>query len=173
MARGATAIAHAERWFSRLGLPFDTAEAQLAAGYLNALDLPAVRDSAIAANWHDAEAIIRDPQSAAGWWGQEEAERKRLMLEVQQRIGSELLLEALTSAIDGHAESTYACALAACNGDEALAKVASGAALTSIHLRALGLLAGCGELHVFVQKYALFAAGRFPLGMRGPTFTFF
>jgi hypothetical protein len=34
-------------------------------------------------------------------------------------------------------------------------------------------LAGRGELHVFVQKYALFAAGRFSLGMRGSTFTFF
>ena len=84
-----------------------------------------------------------------------------------------MLLETLTSATDGRAESTYACALAACKGDEGLAKVASGAALTSIHLRALALLAGCGELHVFVQKYALFAAGRFPLGMRGSIFTFF
>jgi hypothetical protein len=105
--------------------------------------------------------------------GQEEAERKLLTREVQSRVGSQLLLETLTGAVDGHAESTYACAVKFCDGDEALAKVASGAALTSIHLRALALLAGRGELHVFVQKYALFAAGRFPLGMRRSTFTFF
>ncbi len=95
------------------------------------------------------------------------------MRETEQRIGSQLLLESLTSAVDGHAESTYACAVKSCDGDEALAKMASGAALTSIHLRALALLAGRGGRHVFVQKYALFAAGRFPLGMRRSTFTFF
>ncbi len=86
---------------------------------------------------------------------------------------SQLLLETLTCAVDGHSESTYACAVKFCGGDEALAKAAPGAVLTSIHLRALALLAGRGELHVFVQKYALFAAGRFPLGMRRSTFTFF
>ena len=173
MARGATAIACAERWFSRLGLPFDATETLLVAGYLNALDPPVTCHAAIAASWREAEAIIRNPRSGTGWWEQEETERKRLMLELQQSIGSSMLLETLTSATDGRAESTYACALAACKGDEGLAKVASGAALTSIHLRALALLAGCGELHVFVQKYALFAAGRFPLGMRGSIFTFF
>jgi hypothetical protein len=173
VARGAAAIAHTQRWFSRLGLPFDETEARLAAGYLDALRLPGTRNVAIATGWRDAEAIIRDPQSGAGWWEQEEAERKLLMWETQQRIGAQLLLEMLTSAVDGYAESTYACAMKSCDGDEALAKVASGAALTSIHLRALALLAGRGELHVFVQKYALFAAGRFPLGMRRSTFTFF
>lgn len=173
MARGAVAIAHTERWFSRVGLPFDETEARLAGGYLGGLDLPATPDIAIVADWRDAETIIRDPQSGAGWWEQEEAERKLLMRETQQRVGSQSLLEALTSAVDGYAESTYSCALKSSDGDEELAKVASGAALTSIHLRALALLAGRGERHIFVQKYALFAAGRFPLGMRRSTFSFF
>jgi len=172
VAGGAVAIARTGLWFSRLGLPFDETEACLAGGYLDALNLPLARDVAIAANWGEAEAIIRDPQSATGWWEREEAERKSLMREAQQRIGPQLLLETLTSALDGHAESTFAAALKSCDGNEALAKVASGAALTSIHLRALALLAGRGEHHVFVQKYALFAVGRFPLGMRKSTFTF-
>jgi hypothetical protein len=173
VARGATSIVLTERWFSRLGLPFDGAEARLAAGYLDALGLPAAREIAVAKDWRDAEALIRDPLSAAPWWAEEEAERALLMRRTQQRIGSPLVFETLTSAVEGHAESTYAGALKASKGNEALAKVASGAALTAIHLRALALLAGCGEGHAFVQKYALFAAGRFPLGMRGPTFTFF
>jgi len=173
VARGAAAIVLGERWFSRLGLPFDETEARLAAGYLDASNLPAARDFAIATNWREAEAIMRDPQSGAGWWEREEAERKSLMRQMQQRIGPQLLLETLTCAVDGHAESTYASAMKSCGGDEALAKVASGAALTSIHLRALALLAGHGEQHVFVQKYALYAMGRFPLGMRQSTFIFF
>ncbi len=89
------------------------------------------------------------------------------------RIGEQMLLETLTAAVEGHAESTYACALEACRGDEALAKVASGAALTALHQRALALLAGCAESHAFVQKYGLFAAGRFPLGMREARFIVF
>ncbi len=173
MARGAAAIAHTERWISRLGLPFDGTESRLAAGYLDALDLPEAPNPAIATDWRDAEAIIRDPLSDAGWWEQEEAERKRLMREAKERIGTQLLLEALTSAVDGYAESTYAFAMNSCDGDDAQAKVASGAVLTSIHLRALALLAGRGELHIFVQKCALFAAGRLPLGMRRSTFTVF
>jgi len=116
---------------------------------------------------------MRDPQSAACWWSREETERERLMRDVRQRMGAPLLLDALTAAMEGYAESTYSGAVAACDGNEALAKVASGAALTAIHQRALALLANCGERHVFVQKYALFAAGRFPLGMRGSTFIFF
>jgi hypothetical protein len=34
------------------------------------------------------------------------------------------------------------------------------------------LLAGCADLRVFMQKYALFAGGRFPLGMRDTAFVF-
>jgi hypothetical protein len=95
------------------------------------------------------------------------------MRETEQRIGPQMLLETRTCAVDGHAESTYARAMKSCAGDEALAKVVSGAALTSIHLRALALLAGRGEQHVFVQKYALFAMGRLPLGMHRSSFIFF
>jgi hypothetical protein len=44
--------------------------------------------------------------------------------------------------------------------------VASGAALMAIHCRALTLLAGRGNDHLFLQKFALFARGRWPPGMR-------
>lgn len=151
----------------------DENEAQYAAGYLAALNLPASAELAIAADWPAAEAIMRDPQSGTGWWEREEMERRLLMREMESRIGTQLLMETLTCAIEGYSDLTYACAMKSCRGDETLARVASGAALTSIHLRALALLAGRGELHVFVQKYALFAAGRFPLGVRGAAFIFF
>ena len=144
-----------------------------AAGYIAALNLPLPTEPMVAADWPDAESIIRAPKSGDGWWEQEEAERGALMAEMQARIGSRLLLETLTSAVEGYAESTYASAMEACRSDETLAKAASGAALTAIHLHALALLAGRGADHVFVQKYDLFATGRFPLGMRRSTFIFF
>ena len=125
-----------------------------------------------AANWAEAETILRVPLSGDSWWSHEERERKRLMIEAARRAGQEMLLDTLTTAVDGDAGATYRDALAS-GADEALAKVASGAAMSAIHLRALALLAGCGPAHVFMQKYALFEAGRFPLGMRDSRFLIF
>jgi hypothetical protein len=172
VARGVVAIAANARWFSRAGSPFDASEARLADGYVRAAGLDGSVSIALAASWPEAAALIRSAHSAAGWWDREEAERKWLMAEVAGAVGMQALLEALTSEMEGHAESTYACALQSCAGDEALAKAASGAALSAIHQHALALLAGCAHLHVFMQKYALFAGGRFPLGMRDTTFVF-
>ena len=172
MARGVIAIAVDARWFARAGLPFCASEARLANGDVRAAGLDGFVGIAFAASWPDAGALMRSPHSAVGWWDREEAERKQLMAEVARRVGMQPLLEALTSAVDGHAESTYACALQSCAGDEALAKAASGAALGAIHQHALAMLACSADLHVFMQKYALFAGGRFPLGMRDTTFVF-
>lgn len=94
------------------------------------------------------------------------------MRETAGRIGEELLLDTLTAAVEGHAQITFARAVEA-GGDEALARVASGAALMAIHNNALALLAGLGVNHLFVQKYALFASGRWPLGTRETTLTLF
>lgn len=123
-------------------------------------------------DWREAERIARDPRSGQGWWDFEEAERRRLTQETANRVGGDLLLETLTAAVEGHAESTFARAVEA-GGDEALARVASGAALMAIHNRALALLAGVGADHVFVQKYTLFASGRWPLGTLGTRLTLF
>jgi hypothetical protein len=120
----------------------------------------------VIADWSEVEQIVRDPRSADGWWNREEAERQRLTQETANRIGGDLLLETLTAAVEGHAETTFARAVEA-GGGEAMARVASGAALMAIHNRALALLAGMGADHVFVQKYALFASGRWPLGTLG------
>jgi hypothetical protein len=153
-------------------LAFDETEVRRAGAYVRAIGFESPVDIAFAASWREAGTLIRSAQSAAGWWDREEAERKRLMAKVADEVGMQPLLEALTSAVEGHAQSTYACALQSCDGDEALAKAASGAALSAIHQHALALLAGCAAHHVFMQKYALFAGGRFPLGMRATTFVF-
>lgn len=125
-----------------------------------------------AADWREAHAIMRAPQSGVPWWDLEDEERRRLMREAGARLGEGMLLDALTEAADDHAQATYARALAS-SGDEALARAASGAAMTAVHQRALALLAGCGDDHAFVQKYALFESGRFPLGMRESSFIVF
>lgn len=142
---------------------------QRALDYANALALDSV---AVAGSWGEAETLTRDAASARGWWEAEEDERRRLMRETGGRLGEALLLETLTTAVEEQSARTFEDAVDA-GGDEALARVASGAALMAIHNRALALLAGCGQEHPFVQKYALFAAGRWPLGTRGTTFIIF
>lgn len=142
----------------------------MAAAYARSLGLnPAC---SVISDWREVERIARNPGSAEGWWSREEAERLRLTQEAANRIGEELLLETLSTAVEGHADSTYARAVEA-GGDEALARVASGAVLMAIHNRALALLSGLGADHLFMQKYALFASGRWPLGTRGATLTLF
>jgi hypothetical protein len=123
-------------------------------------------------NWQEAEQLTRDPNWESAWWTREESERRALMKEATARLGEQALYEALTSAVESHAQASFDCALES-SGDQALARVASGAALMALHCRALALLAGRGDDHVFVQKYALFARGRWPLGMRESNFLLF
>jgi hypothetical protein len=157
-------------WFSRLANPLSPDEARSAAAY--AISLGLAEECAVIAGWHDAERIARDPRSGQGWWDFEDAERRRLTRETANRVGRERLQETLTAAMQGHAESTFALAVEA-GGNEALARVASGAALMAIHNRELAFLAGVGADHVFMQKYALFASGRWPLGTLGTRLTLF
>ncbi|HWA14258.1 MAG TPA: hypothetical protein VHA15_14290 [Burkholderiales bacterium] len=150
-------------WFGRLGAPLDAGERELAQRYASGLGLEAV---SVIEGWREAQALARDPGAGESWWVREDRERRRLMRETAARLGEPMLLDALTSAVEGEATATLEGALAA-GGDETLARVASGAALMALNNRALALLAGCGPDHLFVQKYALFAAGRWPLGSRG------
>lgn len=174
MARGAAAIAATPQsgvaWFSRIATPVSPQDRCIAIAYAAGLGLQA--GIANVPGWAEAEDIIRDPQSADGWWAREEAERRVLMEQTTAAIGQATVLDALTAALEGHAEQSHACALEA-GANEAMAKVASGAALMALNNRALALLAGRGADHAFVQKYALFEAGRWPLGLRASTFILF
>jgi hypothetical protein len=145
-----------------------------ARAYLTALDLRTTPQLQLARDWRETEKSTRDTAWDSSWWVKEDAERQALTREIASRVGEAAMLEALTAAVGDCTEPTFAAALAAAGGDEALARVASGAALMAVHGRALALLAGRGGAHLFVQKYALFARGRWPLGLRGPeTFLIF
>jgi hypothetical protein len=176
VARGAAPIipaAAVDGWFSRLGLAPSAQERRLAADYVRSLGVQPGSGPEFASGWDAAEGVIRDPASAEVWWSQEEAQRRALLQQVAARMGETNVLDALTGAVEGFAESSFRRALDVSGGDEVRARVASGAALMAIHFRSLALLAGCGADHLFVQKYALFAAGRWPLGMRHSTFIIF
>ena len=155
-------------WFSRLGQPLSVEDRAAAEGYaqtlaLGRLQLQLVGDAA------EAESATRDPDWDKGWWVSEENERKALMDEARSRLGAEVVLDALTVAVEPHTETTYRQALRApllrASG-EALARAASGALMMALHCHALARLCGRGSTHLFMRKYELFSRGRWPLGVR-------
>lgn len=154
-------------WFSRLGTVLGEPDRAAARAYLAGLELRQMPDLELVRDWREAERAARDPGWDDSWWRLEELQRQALTREVAQRLGETAMLDALSAAVEACTGSSFAAAMAAC-ADETLARAASGAALMATHGRALALLAGRGNAHPFVQKYALFARGRWPLGLRGP-----
>jgi hypothetical protein len=144
-------------------------ESDLAAAqaYLSALGLPDLEVVQPADAAH-AERVIRDPDWDARWWSREEAERKRLTDSASRKHGFRAALETLTLATEGQTEASLRQAMASpaiAIGGEAMARAAAGALLMALHAHALARLAGCGDSHLFMRKYALFALGRWPLGV--------
>ena len=164
-------------WFGRLGLPFTAADQSDARAYLHALGF--AEDTAVAGveAWDEAERITREPAWDQRWWTREELERERLMGLATAKLGRPALLERLGAATELASDIIYAAAASAAArtgvADAALIRAASGAASMALHEAALVPLAGQGSDHVFVRKYALFAAGRWPLGTVGGMFYLF
>jgi hypothetical protein len=163
--------------FGRLGLPFTAADQSDARAYLHALGF--AEDTAVGGveAWDEAERIAREPAWDRQWWTREEAERERLMRLATAKFGRPALLERLGAATELASEIIHAAAAGAAARvgvtDAALIRAAAGAATMGLHEAALVPLAGQGSDHVFVRKYALFAAGRWPLcAVRGVFYLF-
>jgi hypothetical protein len=150
-------------WFGRVGESLTDADRDTLAGYVKALGLDAGPVMPVA-TWKDAARISADPDWDRRWWQAEAREQRRLQAWVEESLGPEVALKALTRVAEAALDPTRAAAEAA--SDEALTRVAAGAAAQACHLAALALAAGKTE-HGFLAKHRLFAAGRWPLGRIG------
>jgi hypothetical protein len=152
-------------WFARVGQALsDTDRADLSA-YVAALDLEAGPVEPVA-TWESASRIAADPDWDRSWWQAEAREQVRLQAWAEERHGPEATLKSLTQVTEAALDPTRAAAVAAAaleERDEALSRVAAGAAAQACHLAALALAAG-KPAHGFVIKHRIFAAGRWPLG---------
>ncbi|MFO1318976.1 MAG: hypothetical protein U1F52_05130 [Burkholderiales bacterium] len=111
------------------------------------------------------------------WWEREESERRSLLVRVVECLGEPAAMETLGLEIGVdheiiHGAATVAAARAGV-ADAAILRAAAGAASMAAHGFALARLAEAGRSHVFVRKYALFEAGRWPLGIVGGAFHLF
>jgi len=163
-------------WFACLGLPLTASEHVDARAYLDALGYVHTPIQAVA-SWREAEHAARDPSWDTQWWAREDAERERLMQRARERLGPAALLDRLSAATALATESIHAAAAGAAEragiADAALVRAASGAASMALHTAALTRLAGEGSAHLFMRKYALFEAGRWPLAIVSGTFFMF
>ncbi len=162
-------------WFAALGAPVAPSEAAEVRAYLLGLGLPAHPPVPVA-GWREAERIARDPGWSRAWWEAEERARAALLDAAHPGAGGPMA--ALTRVTDAAGPLVMGAAAAAAAragvADEALLRVAAGAATQACYQAALVLLAGDGDdRHPFAVKFRLFAAGRWPLGPLGGRFFLF
>ncbi len=164
-------------WFADLGTAPRPTVRNHARDYLDGLGFP---DAALApiTTWDDAAdaAACLDWESPA--WEAEEQIRAALTVDATEALGEDILEIAMTHvAAEASAPVRAAIGQAAAlwdMRDEAVANAAAGTAIQACHLAALTLLTGqADDGHPFAAKFALFEAGRWPIGIVGLSFNLF
>ena len=164
------------RWFAELGAPMDEAARALARQYAAALGFPEAELAQIP-DWAEAELVAVNPDWNTPSWEAEEQLRASLTAAALERITDDMLTATLDhiAAIAAQVIPDAARDAAAFDEvtDEALIRAAAGAAIQACHQKALCLLADAGPEHPFALRFALFAAGRWPICIAGGSFHVF
>lgn len=159
-------------WFAACGEPMTDGERNEAASYAAGLGFPDVPVTS-APDWRAAATVTQRSDWSRAWWEREAAEEARLKAVASAALGEERLLEGLSRVALASSALAGAAALGLARGgvaDEALQRVAAGAAAQACHQAGLARAAEQSPDHVFAVKFRLFAAGRWPLGVVGERF---
>lgn len=174
-------------WFKRIGEPVDDVDAATIASLLRALEVPPSTAIEVIGGL-ELGRLLHAEEHDNRWWDADEGERQRLWDLATDRSIESVLVDALHSATAPHvhamhdaasriARSNVACeptigldAIGAVGAKGAMVDRAVDAAMMSLHQRALAELSGAPDDHYFRIKFALFAAGRWPLGVRSGKF---
>ncbi|WP_298724989.1 hypothetical protein [uncultured Ferrovibrio sp.] len=163
-------------WFSAVGEPLEPSEIADAEAYVSALGFPDVSVAAVE-DWRAAAAAAQAPDWSQDWWQAEEQMRKALLEEALSLNPEHDLMVALTHVSTKASEVSHGLAAVSAAragvADEALIRVAAGAAAQAAYQAALVLAADGDAEHPFAVKFRLFEAGRLPLGIVGNTFNLF
>jgi hypothetical protein len=154
-------------WFTSVGRPLSDGLLESCARYLAAIDRGGLAVRRVE-SWQDAAVIAGDPSWDRSWWDREEDDRRDLLAQIEGAKGG-TVVEALIPIVDAAgnaAEEAASTALAhSHDADPYLARVAAGAATQAAYQAGLALIAEAGRDHPFALKFAIFAAGRWPLGI--------
>lgn len=167
----------APAWFSCLGVPLAPAERWEVSALLREQGTAPDAEVVGIGSWWEAARTLQACDRDPCWWEWEENERERLWALAADRHGEVDLLRQLTETTDAQRAAIRAAAEAAALrdrvGDADLVRAAAGAALLAAHQDGLAELAGAASRHYFRRKLALFAAGRWPIGLCGERFVVF
>ena len=159
----------ASQWFARMGAPLSPAERARIDALLAADPLLADAELDVVADWERALAFLRAADFDSTWWNHEEEERERLWHQALLRHTEDAIAERLAvvnaAVIDDIRRAAHAAALRVEFDDDVGIAEATESATMAAHQCALATLAGEGDDHYFARKHALFAAGRWPLGL--------
>jgi hypothetical protein len=155
-------------WFAAVGQNLTDSEKREAQDYAAAIGF--ARAHIIeASDWRAAERTTRNPKWSTAWWQAEEDARAALMKQLETQLSRRDLMAALTHVTNQVSDVVMGAAAVAASrdgiADQALARVAAGAATQAAYQAAIALAARAGAGHPFAIKFRLFAAGRWPLGI--------
>lgn len=155
------------KWFAHLGDKPGEADRRCAADYCTKLGFR----SAVQVWLHDlgaAEGVLQRGEEMAAWGRAEADAAAALTQAAAAALGAAAASEAVNRAMLAASDAAMAAARRIFPGhgrsDEALMRVAAGAAARTAGEYALVLLAGADPMrHAFAAKQRIFAAGRWPL----------
>jgi hypothetical protein len=157
-----------KRFFARLGQPLEDEERALVWEYLRGLGIEDALPVELSRDFATARRVTTDSTWDLRWWDAEQRERRRLFSQVLVDHPEREAFALLSGPLDsGNALKTAASLAAArfdCD-DAGLVGAAAGAASEALYLAELARLANESAAHPFRLKEALFAAGRWPLGI--------
>ena len=164
------------RWFSTVSEPLNAQTRDLAERYCESLGFPGTTP-ALLGNWEDAAAAAESGDYNSPAWEAEEQMRAYLSEEVLQQVDIDTLEMVMAHIAATVAEAATLGAEEAANflriDDMAFIQAATGAAVQSVHVAALVLMAGLDEDHPFSIRFHLFEQGRLPIGIMGQSFNIF
>lgn len=164
-------------WFAAVGEPLTAAERWDARAWLAGMGFARAGVEPVA-DWARAAEVAKSPSWSREWWDAEEKQRAALLARAAASIPEHELMAALSRVMELAASVTHgAAAIAAARAgvaDQALSRVAAGAAAQSAYQAALAAIAHDGaDEHPFSIKFRLFEAGRWPLGVSDGAFHLF
>jgi len=164
-------------WFAAVGETLTAAERWDARAWLAGMGFASAGVEPVA-DWGRAADVAKSPAWSREWWDAEEKQRAALLARAAATIPEHELMAALSRVMELAASVTHgAAAIAAARAgvaDQALSRVAAGAAAQSAYQAALAAIAHDGaDEHPFSIKFRLFEAGRWPLGVSDGAFHLF
>lgn len=163
-------------WFSRLGRPLDAETRALARSWLDGLGFPDAEPARLR-DWSEAADAAMTLDIDPAHWEAEESLRAGLTSKALELLSEDALTIAMTHVSALLGERVRSALVEAADfwevDDEELLNAAAGAALHAAHGAALSLIADAPSDHPFRRKFALFARGRWPIGIAGLTLNLF